>query len=133
MKSAVLCTLVGTLLIAGCASNPATIRATYVSPLEYSNLDCDQLRLEMIRVSRRVATASGQQQEERDDDKAALAVGIILFWPALFFMGGDDMKQEIALLKGQYEALETVAIQKKCNWMLEVQDQRIDQTTQEQP
>jgi hypothetical protein len=132
MKSSILAILVGALLFAGCASNPATIRATYVSPLEYSNLDCDQLRLEMMRVSRRVATASGQQQEERDDDKAALAVGLILFWPALFFMGGDDMKQEIALLKGQYEALETVAIQKKCDWMLQVQDQRVELETQDQ-
>ena len=132
MKNPILLFLVGALLLAGCASNPATIRATYVSPLEYSNLDCDQIRLEMMRVSRRAATASGQQQEERNDDKAALAVGLILFWPALFFMGGDDMKQEIALLKGQYEALETVAIQKKCDWMLQVQDQRKELETQDQ-
>lgn len=126
MKILVLLLLSGTLLAAGCASNPATIRATYVSPLEYSNLECDQLRLEMIRVSRRVAAASGAQQEKRSEDTAALAVGLVIFWPALFFMGGDDMKQEIALLKGQYQAIETVAIQKRCEWMSDVEKQRTE-------
>ena len=78
----------------------------------------------MVRVSRRVATASGQQADERSDDAVALTVGLIVFWPALFFMMGDDQKEEIALLKGQYEALETVAIEKNCDWMSQVQRQR---------
>lgn len=124
MRSTVLIALALSTILVGCASSPDKIRATYVSPLEYSHLDCDQLRLEMNRVSRKVATASGQQAEERSDDAVALTVGLIVFWPALFFMMGDDQKQEIALLKGQYEALETVAIQNNCDWMNEVQRQR---------
>ena len=124
MRNAILTALALSTLLVGCASSPDKIRATYVSPLEYSHLDCDQLRLEMVRVSRRVSVASGQQAEERSDDTVALTVGLILFWPALFFMMGDDQKEEIALLKGQYDALETSAIQKNCDWMSQVQLQR---------
>jgi hypothetical protein len=124
MRNTILTALALSTLLVGCASSPDKIRATYVSPLEYSHLECDQLRLEMVRVSRRVATASGQQADERSDDAVALTVGLIVFWPALFFMMGDDQKEEIALLKGQYEALETVAIEKNCDWMSQVQRQR---------
>jgi hypothetical protein len=42
-------------------------------------------------------------------------VGIILFWPALFFMEGDGQNAaELARLRGEFETLEKVAIQKEC-------------------
>ena len=39
----------------------------------------------------------------------------ILFWPALFFLEGGDGPEaaEYAQLKGQYEALRTLAVQRK--------------------
>ena len=41
--------------------------------------------------------------------------GLILFWPALFFIGGTkEQEAEYARLKGEYEALDKVAIQKNC-------------------
>ena len=41
--------------------------------------------------------------------------GIILFWPALFFLGGTkEQEAEYARLKGEYEALDRVAVQKNC-------------------
>ena len=44
-----------------------------------------------------------------------MAVGLLLFWPALFFLEGGDGPEaaEYARLKGQYEALRTVAVQRK--------------------
>jgi hypothetical protein len=46
-----------------------------------------------------------------------MAVGMILFWPALFFLEGGDGPQaaEYGRLKGERDALERVAIQKKCD------------------
>ena len=47
------------------------------------------------------------------------------FIPALFFLIGDDQKNKLALLKGEYEAIETVAIQKNCNISNEIKNARI--------
>ena len=44
-----------------------------------------------------------------------MGVGLLLFWPALFILAGSDHSDELARLKGEYEALETAAIQKKCD------------------
>jgi hypothetical protein len=43
-----------------------------------------------------------------------MALGLILFWPSLFFLDGDGPEaQEYARLKGEYEALEVASIQEK--------------------
>lgn len=46
-----------------------------------------------------------------------MAVGMLLFWPTLFFLEGGDGPQaaEYARLKGEVDALEKVAIAKKCD------------------
>ncbi len=50
-----------------------------------------------------------------DGDSAAMAAGLILFWPALFFIDGDSPQvQEYGRLKGQYDALEQVSVKKNC-------------------
>ena len=39
----------------------------------------------------------------------------MLFWPALFFLGGTKQQEaEYARLKGEHEALQQSAIEKKC-------------------
>lgn len=102
-------------LLAGCASSPDKISATYVSPIQYSNYDCDQVRMEMVRISNKVAEVSGQQKRQASNDAVAMGVGLVLFWPALFFLaGGNDRKEELANLKGQYDALTSTAIEKRC-------------------
>lgn len=44
-----------------------------------------------------------------------MGVGLILFWPALFFIDHTDQHVYLAELKGQYDALEETAIQKNCS------------------
>jgi len=100
---------------AGCSSSPEKISAAYVSPIQYSPYDCDQIGVELIRVNRRVVEVSGVQKKNADRDAVAMGVGLVLFWPALFFLAGSDQSEELARLKGEYEALETAAIQKKCD------------------
>ena len=46
-----------------------------------------------------------------------MAIGLVLFWPTLFFLEGGDGPEaaEYARLKGEVDALEGVAIQKQCD------------------
>lgn len=102
--------------LAGCATSPDKISGSYVSSIQYSSYDCDQIREEMMRVSAKVREVAGAQKSQSNKDAVAMGVGLVLFWPALFFLaGGNDRKEELANLKGQYDALNQVAIQKKCS------------------
>ena len=104
------------LLFVGCATSPSRISSSYVSPIEYSHLECEQIRRELVRVNRRLMEVTGTQKSAATKDAVAMGVGLVVFWPALFFIGGNGNKEELARLKGQYEALETVAIEKNCGY-----------------
>lgn len=102
--------------LAGCATNPNEIAASYVSPVQYEGYSCTQLRQEAARVSDRAAEMAGVQKKKSDGDAVAMGVGMILFWPSLFFIKGDGTTaSEIAQLKGQMNAVEQASIAKKCN------------------
>ena len=93
--------------------------ASYVSPLIYQSFDCQQLVMESDRVSRRVQSMHAKLDEKESDDSAKMAVGLILFWPALFFLDGDeDGAIEYKRLKGESEAIHQTAIAKKCDLRL---------------
>lgn len=108
-------------LLAGCADHADSIKGTYVSPLQYQDYSCKQIRQEMMRVSHKVNEISGVQDSQATKDSVATGVGIIIFWPALFFLVGHDQHTELAELKGQYDALEEEAIQKNCDVEKEIQ------------
>ncbi len=109
---------VSTLLIltflTACATHPDKISASYVSPIQYQGYTCNQIDLELTRVTNAVSEVTGQQQKEADKDAVAMGVGLFLFWPALFFLIGEDKKEELARLKGEYQALQDIAKQKEC-------------------
>jgi hypothetical protein len=102
--------------VAGCASSSSEIRPSYVSPLQYSHLTCNQIGAEAERVSRRASELAGVQDANRTSDAWTTAGAIILFWPAAFFVRGDGQTAaELGRLKGEFEALERVSIEKNCN------------------
>jgi hypothetical protein len=102
-------------LLAGCATSPKDIAPAYVSPVLYQNLSCEQLGQEAARVSAAAQTASGQQQSQANKDAAMVTVGVILFWPSLFFVGGDKgSAAELSRLKGEMQAIEQANISKNC-------------------
>jgi len=101
--------------LAGCATASKDIAAQSVSPLQYQQYDCGQITAEMQRVHTRATQLAGRLDEAATNDKVITGVGLILFWPALFALGGTkDQEAEYARLKGEYDALQQVAIQKKC-------------------
>jgi hypothetical protein len=101
----------------GCASSSDKIGAQYVSPLQYGSYDCSQLSLEAQRISNRVGQLSGIQDQKATNDAIATGVALVIFWPAAFLVGGNDHNSaELARLKGEFETIEQVAIQKKCGF-----------------
>lgn len=61
------------------------------------------------------AITKTDQDKTASDDSVAMGVGLVLFWPALFFISGSDQKAQLSQLKGEYDALEQMAIQKNCD------------------
>jgi hypothetical protein len=118
--------------LAGCASHAENIQASYVSPMEYHDYSCRQIRAEMVRLSRKVSEISGAQDRQAGNDSAAMGVGLILFWPALFFLAGNDHHTELAQLKGQYDALQEAAIQKNCDVAKELEAARVAEEKRKQ-
>jgi hypothetical protein len=109
----------------GCASTAKNVSPAYVSPLQYQHYDCEQVEQELNRVGRRVNEVSGQQDRAANKDAVAMGVGLVVFWPALFFLIGGDKEDELARLKGEYEALEQCAVDKKCTQLVAaLEDQR---------
>lgn len=104
------------LAVTGCATHPDKIATASVSPLQYQNHDCAQIGAELERVSGRANELYAGLKKDADNDTAQMTVGMILFWPTLFFLEGGDGPEaaEYAKLKGEKDALEKVAIQKRC-------------------
>jgi len=113
---AILVVMVTALIMSGCASKSTKIPITYVSPNEYASLSCTALENEMRDISQRVATITGQVDKEASADAWQMGVGLVLFWPALFFLEGGDgtLQSNYALLKGKYEAVSTQYSRKGC-------------------
>ena len=68
----------------GCATSPDKISAAYVSPMQFNSYDCDQIFIEMDRVSRKCVELEACLKKKASNDEAAMAVGMVLFWPAYF-------------------------------------------------
>jgi hypothetical protein len=105
-----------TLALCACAKSADDVTGSYISPLQYQNYSCQQLGEEAQRISARVAQTSGVQDQKRSNDQLATTAAIILFWPAAFLVSGDDQNTaELSRLKGEFETIEKVSIQKNCN------------------
>lgn len=116
--------IVASLVLCACSTRSDKVSAQYVSPVQYQSYTCNQVRMEMQRLGRRVNEVAGVQDSEATKDSVAMGIGLVVFWPALFFMIGQDKEQELSRLKGEFEALEQVAIQKECDVANELTEAR---------
>ncbi len=102
-------------LLSGCATASKDVVPAYVSPLQYQAYDCAQLTSESQRIQARVVQLGGRLDEASNNDKALMGVGLVLFWPALFALGGTKQQEaDYARLQGEYDAIQKTAIEKKC-------------------
>lgn len=103
------------MLLSACAQDPKDIQASYISPIMYENYSCQQLRQEAERVSARAGEVTGTQKQKATGDAVAMGVSLVIFWPALFFIKGDQQTAgEVARLKGEMDAIEQASIAKNC-------------------
>jgi hypothetical protein len=117
--------VIAALSVCGCAKTADEIAPAYVSPLAYQNYSCSQIGEEVQRISVRAAELSGVQDEKATSDAVVTTVGVVVFWPALFFIEGDGQNAaELARLKGEYETLEKIANEKGCK--LEIRKEKED-------
>ncbi len=104
-------------VLGACASASKDIATTYVSPMQYQPYDCAQLAAEAARIQSRVSVLGGRLDTAAKNDAAITGVGLILFWPALFFLGGTkEQEAEYGRLKGEYEAVQQAGVAKKCTF-----------------
>lgn len=103
--------------VGACAKSADQIAAAYVSPLQYDRYDCRQLGEEIQRVSARAAELTGTQNQKATSDAVSMTVGLVIFWPALFFIKGDDAQAgELARIRGEMQAIEKESIRKNCGF-----------------
>lgn len=113
MRSLIAASVCAAVVLSACASSPDNISAHYVSPVVYRSLTCPQIEQELIGIGNRVDVLTGQQRRRASQDKWAVA-GAFILWPSLFFLMRGDKADELGRLKGQYEALHLVAVEKSC-------------------
>lgn len=101
--------------LSGCATASKDVATAYVSPTQYQPYDCQQLAAEAQRLQVRFTELGGRLDQAASNDKTLTGVGLILFWPALFALGGTkNQEAEYGRLRGEYEAVQQASIQKKC-------------------
>ena len=116
MRKIIAAAVSGSLALTGCATSSRDVSTSYVSPMQFQSYDCEQLASESQRIHARVNQLSGRLDEAASNDKAIMGVGLILFWPALFALGGTKQQEaDYARLKGEYEAVQQSAVTKKCS------------------
>ena len=101
----------GIAALAGCAKTPESIAPASTSTIPYQRYSCGQIGQEERRLSSALTTAYTQQNNARTND----VVGVILIGLPVSTLSGDNIAPQIAKLKGEREALQKVAIRKRCN------------------
>ena len=116
MKKTMCGVIAACITLTGCATASKDVPVAYVSPMQYQAYDCEQLGSEIQRIQSRVTQLGGRLDEAASNDKAIAGVGMILFWPALFALGGTKQQEaDYARLRGEYDATHQAAVLKKCS------------------
>lgn len=116
MRKLAIITMSGAALaLAGCATSSGGIAASYSPPMMYQGYSCQQLLMEDQMLVARTRELGGAIDRRATNDKIAMGVGVVLFWPALFFVKGDGPEAgEYARLKGQHDSIQQVSTMRGC-------------------
>lgn len=99
----------------GCATSSQDVSASYVNSSAYSPLSCDELQYEFKRIKFNLEEKTKLVDAKAKQDKTSMTLGMLLFWPSLFFIKGDGAEHsQLGDLKGQYNAINEELIRKKC-------------------
>ncbi len=103
------------LLQAGCASRSHEVVPGAVDPAAFAGWRCERLFDETDAVQLRAADVAYAVDARAGNNLIALGLGVTVFWPAVLAMrpGGAEA-QQLAELKGRYEALKQAAAARSC-------------------
>ena len=62
-----------------CSTSSKEIVGLYVSPLQYADYSCNQIKSEMIRVSTKVKSLTGELDENKENHQMITGAGIVFF------------------------------------------------------
>lgn len=111
----IVCILSAAALLSGCASKSEDVKASHVSTMGYKRFTCVELVEEREILKGKIIEIAADQDAKAGSDAATVAVGGLLFWPALIFLAsGDDKESELGRLKGEFDAITDVAKKKNC-------------------
>ena len=105
-----------TLLVgSGCASRSGEVRPKPTDPAAYALWTCERLFDETDAVQQQAADVAYAVDSRAGNNLIAMGLGVTVFWPALLAMRPDGPEaQELAELKGRFEALRSAALAKVC-------------------
>lgn len=102
-------------LLGGCATRSGDVPPRATDPAAYAGWDCARLHDEIDSVQQRAADVAYAVDSRVGNNMIALGLGVTVFWPALLAMRTDGLEAEqLAELKGRYEALRTVVARRSC-------------------
>ena len=108
-------TITLSILISGCATTAAKVEPTFYDSSSFSNLSCDEIADEMLKLTDEVNVLSAAQDERRKKDKMKTAASAVVFAPAVLLISGDgEVTQKLANAKGKLRAIGIVKNQKGC-------------------
>ena len=96
-------------IVAGCATRPESISASYVSHEKYSDGDCAMLATQISDARAELAKVSEEQNSKANGD----AWGVFLLGIPFSKLSGDK-EADVARWKGEVAAIETAQIKAKC-------------------
>jgi uncharacterized membrane protein YgdD (TMEM256/DUF423 family) len=105
--------LMGTLGCAGMGKDADCVPAFTSYDKE---MDCDEIRVALRMVMRDIEAKAEAKQSKAVSNGVLLGVGLLLFWPSLFFMDlSDTERKELQALKNRYDRLMYLAEKKGCD------------------
>lgn len=109
------CLLSAAILAAGCATRSQDVSPIAADRAEFGAWNCERLQDELDTVQQRAADMAYAVDERAGNNVVALGIGVAIFWPALLAMRPVGLEaEELARLKGRYEALREVERQRAC-------------------
>jgi hypothetical protein len=107
--------LLAAFVLAGCVTRAADVRPLPANPADFAAWPCARIDDEVDRVQQRAAEVAYSVDERSGNNIVALGLGLTVFWPALIAMRPPGPESdELAMLKGRYEALRDAAAAKAC-------------------
>ena len=93
----------------------ASVQANIVSVAEYKDFSCKELALDALNIQNKIPEISAVVDKKKKDNDAYIATAVV-FMPILAagIKGNQEEAAQLALYKGQLNAIRQAAIMKDC-------------------